>query len=133
MVVSDTVVAPVSALATLVAPVPELPANTTTFNDCSHPPIAGVDVTVMFESADGATAVQISAVPNCALARVASCQVKPPPVTVTVCFDEQARRAAGRDERDQQVTGRRDAERRRRPRARAVREGLALHAERLRG
>src|SRR4029079_7838185 len=93
--VIDAVVAPVSALATLAAPVPELPPTTTTFSDCSDPLIAGVDVTVMFDSAVGATAVQISAVPNCALERAASRHVKPPPVTVTVCFDDRLAGAPG--------------------------------------
>ena len=46
--------------------------------------MAGVNVTVTFVRVFAACAVQISASPDCALERLTSVQVSPPPLTVTV-------------------------------------------------
>src|SRR3954452_23008890 len=49
---------------------------------------ACVAVTVAFTNRAGATAVQISDEPNCALDRLTRVQVNPAPVTVNVCFND---------------------------------------------
>src|SRR4051812_17656215 len=50
--------------------------------------VACVAVTVAFTNRAGATAVQISDEPNCALDRLTRVQVNPAPVTVNVCFND---------------------------------------------
>src|SRR3954454_18134655 len=50
--------------------------------------VACVAVTVAFTNRAGATAVQISDEPNCALDRLTRVQVNPAPVTVKVCFND---------------------------------------------
>src|SRR3954454_4331666 len=50
--------------------------------------VACVAVTVAFTNGAGATAVQISAEPNCALDRLTRVQVNPAHVTVNVCFND---------------------------------------------
>src|SRR3954466_9775442 len=50
--------------------------------------VACVAVTVAFTNGAGATALQISDEPNCALDRLTRVQFKPAPVTVNVCFND---------------------------------------------
>src|SRR5207247_3665430 len=76
--------APTGPLAPATAPVPPAPVNVTTVSDCMKPKVFGVDVTTTFDSVLAASAVQISAAPDCTLTRAIRLHDNPAPVTVVV-------------------------------------------------
>src|SRR4051794_41964857 len=72
-------------LPTLAAPTPATPVNAITVNDWCTPAADCVLDTVTLVNAAGAGAVQISATPNCVLARARRVHVRPAPAIVSVC------------------------------------------------
>src|SRR3954447_22186476 len=74
VVVSDTMGGPNAELAVAVAPAPDAPTSATTVSDGSKPVVACVAVTVAFTNGAGASALQISDEPNCALDRLTRVQ-----------------------------------------------------------
>src|SRR5262249_44527725 len=86
VVVRLTLAAPVAPAAIAETPTPPVPCIAITVSDCANPLFDGVDRTVTFETGFSAVACQISLSPERAFSHLTSVHVKPPPLTVVVCF-----------------------------------------------